>query len=48
VLPDPDEPLIHLYAEGETQEESEALVAELRAAVEEIEAGQGEPAPART
>ncbi|HET8527403.1 MAG TPA: sugar phosphate nucleotidyltransferase [Gaiellaceae bacterium] len=48
VLPDPDEPLIHLYAEGETQEESEALVAALRAAVEEIEAGQGEPAPART
>jgi mannose-1-phosphate guanylyltransferase/phosphomannomutase len=48
VLPDPDEPLIHLYAEGETQEESEALVADLRAVVEEIEQGQGEPAPART
>jgi mannose-1-phosphate guanylyltransferase / phosphomannomutase len=46
VLPDPDEPLIHLYAEGETQEASEALVAGLRTVVEEIE--QGEAAPART
>jgi len=42
VLPDPDEPLIHLYAEGASQEESEALVAELRGIVEEIEQGQGE------
>src|SRR3954465_12193966 len=48
VLPDPDEPLIHLYAEGGSQEISEELVAELRAIVEEIEQGQGEPAPART
>jgi mannose-1-phosphate guanylyltransferase/phosphomannomutase len=48
VLPDPDEPLIHLYAEGGTQEVSEELVAELRAIVEEIEQGQGEPAAART
>jgi mannose-1-phosphate guanylyltransferase / phosphomannomutase len=48
VLPDPDEPLIHLYAEGESQEVSEELVAELRAIVEEIEQGQGEPAAART
>jgi mannose-1-phosphate guanylyltransferase/phosphomannomutase len=47
-LPDPDEPLIHLYAEGATQDESEALVAELRGIVEEIEQGQGEPAAART
>jgi mannose-1-phosphate guanylyltransferase/phosphomannomutase len=47
-LPDPDEPLIHLYAEGATKEESEALVAELRGIVEEIEQGQGEPAAART
>jgi mannose-1-phosphate guanylyltransferase/phosphomannomutase len=44
VLPDPDEPLIHLYAEGRTLEESEELIAEYRAIVEEIEAGQGEPA----
>jgi phosphomannomutase len=47
-LPDPDEPLIHLYAEGDSQEESEGLVAELRGIVEEIEQGQGEPVPART
>jgi mannose-1-phosphate guanylyltransferase/phosphomannomutase len=46
VLPDPDEPLLHLYAEGETTEESEALAAELRAIVEEIQ--QGEAAAART
>jgi mannose-1-phosphate guanylyltransferase/phosphomannomutase len=45
-LPDPDEPLIHLYAEGETAGDSEELADELRAIVEEI--GQGEAAPART
>jgi mannose-1-phosphate guanylyltransferase/phosphomannomutase len=45
-LPDPDEPLIHLYAEGETGAASEELAAELRAIVEEIE--QGEAATART
>jgi mannose-1-phosphate guanylyltransferase/phosphomannomutase len=45
VLPDPDEPVIHLYAEGDTTEASEELAAELRAIVEEIE--QGEAAPAR-
>ena len=39
MLPDPDEPVIHLYAEGETREASEELAAELRALVEEIEAG---------
>jgi mannose-1-phosphate guanylyltransferase / phosphomannomutase len=47
VLPDPDEPLIHLYAEGASQDESESLVAELRGIVEEIEQGQGEPVAAR-
>ena len=36
VLPDPDEPLVHLYAEGRTDEESEQLEAELRALVEEV------------
>jgi mannose-1-phosphate guanylyltransferase/phosphomannomutase len=46
VLPDPDEPVIHLYAEGETAEASEQLAGELRAIVEEIE--QGEAAEART
>jgi mannose-1-phosphate guanylyltransferase / phosphomannomutase len=37
VLPDPDEPLLHLYAEGETSDASEALVGELQELVEEIE-----------
>jgi mannose-1-phosphate guanylyltransferase/phosphomannomutase len=46
VLPDPDEPVIHLYAEGDTAEVSEELAAEVRAIVEEIE--QGEAAAART
>jgi len=36
VLPDPDEPLIHIYAEGATKEESEALEKEFRDMVEEI------------
>jgi mannose-1-phosphate guanylyltransferase / phosphomannomutase len=39
-LPDPDEPLIHLYAEGETRETSEELARELRKLVEEIEHGE--------
>jgi mannose-1-phosphate guanylyltransferase/phosphomannomutase len=46
VLPDPDEPVIHLYAEGATAESSEELADELRRIVEEIE--QGEEAAART
>jgi phosphomannomutase len=46
VLPDPDEPLLHLYAEGETREQSEVLARELRVLVDEIE--QGEAAAART
>jgi phosphomannomutase len=46
VIPDPDEPLIHLYAEGETREASEELARELRALVDEIE--QGEAAATRT
>ncbi|HVH51871.1 MAG TPA: hypothetical protein VM690_06975, partial [Gaiellaceae bacterium] len=45
VLPDPDEPLLHLYAEGATTEVSEELAAELRGVVEEIE--QGEETAAR-
>jgi mannose-1-phosphate guanylyltransferase/phosphomannomutase len=39
VLPDPDEPLIHLYAEGETPDDSEALEAELESLVVEIMEG---------
>jgi mannose-1-phosphate guanylyltransferase/phosphomannomutase len=46
VLPDPDEPVIHLYAEGETREQSDALAREMRALVNEIE--QGEAAATRT
>ena len=45
VLPDPDEPVIHLYAEGETRELSEELARELRVLVDEIE--QGEAAATR-
>ena len=30
VLPDPDEPVVHIYAEGDTAEESEELEEELR------------------
>jgi mannose-1-phosphate guanylyltransferase / phosphomannomutase len=47
VLPDPDEPLLHLYAEGRTPEDSQALEAEYRALVEEIMQTEGaERAPA--
>jgi mannose-1-phosphate guanylyltransferase/phosphomannomutase len=46
VLPDPDEPLLHLYAEGHSREASEELAGELRTLVEEIQ--QGETALART
>jgi len=46
VLPDPDEPLLHLYAEGGTREQSEELARELRTLVDEVE--QGEAAAART
>jgi mannose-1-phosphate guanylyltransferase / phosphomannomutase len=45
VLPDPDEPLIHLYAEGDSEEVSNELEHELREQVEEIM--QGEEASVR-
>jgi mannose-1-phosphate guanylyltransferase/phosphomannomutase len=41
VLPDPDEPLVHLYAEGATAEESAELEREVRELVEEIMQGDG-------
>jgi mannose-1-phosphate guanylyltransferase / phosphomannomutase len=44
VLPDPDEPLVHVYAEGSTEEESMELEAELRGVVEEIMQTEGEAA----
>jgi mannose-1-phosphate guanylyltransferase/phosphomannomutase len=45
MLPDPDEPLVHVFAEGETSEASEELARELRELVEgvlEQEAGHAE------
>ena len=45
VLPDPDEPVVHLYAEGTTREASQELLREMRALVEEIM--EGERAEAR-
>ncbi len=46
ILPDPDEPLVHIYAEGATEEDSKALEAEFRAMVEEIMQTEGAPATA--
>jgi mannose-1-phosphate guanylyltransferase/phosphomannomutase len=43
-LPDADEPLLHLYAEGTTDEDSEALQEELRAIVEGILDAEGQRA----
>jgi mannose-1-phosphate guanylyltransferase/phosphomannomutase len=40
-LPDPDEPVLHLYAEGRTEQESQALETEYRALVEEIMESEG-------
>jgi phosphomannomutase len=45
VLPDPDEPLLHLYAEGRTEPESQALADEFRQLVEEIMATEGAGVP---
>jgi mannose-1-phosphate guanylyltransferase/phosphomannomutase len=39
VLPDPDEPIVHIYAEGSNAEESGALEAEIRGLVEGIMQG---------
>ena len=36
VLPDPDEPLVHVYAEGESEEVSAELEQELRSLVEDV------------
>jgi mannose-1-phosphate guanylyltransferase/phosphomannomutase len=41
ILPDPDEPIVHIYAEGGTVEDSKALEAEYRAMVEEIMQTEG-------
>jgi mannose-1-phosphate guanylyltransferase/phosphomannomutase len=47
VLPDPVEPLLHLYAEGETREASAELEQELRALVDEVLQGEEIAAPAQ-
>jgi len=39
VLPDPDEPLVHVYAEGKTTEDAATLEEEFLKLVEEIVAG---------
>jgi mannose-1-phosphate guanylyltransferase/phosphomannomutase len=44
VLPDPDEPVLHLYAEGDSDDATAELEAELRELVEEIMQGEGVPA----
>ena len=40
VLPDPVEPLLHVYAEGATREASAGLEADLHALVEEAMKGE--------
>jgi phosphomannomutase len=44
VLPDPDEPVLHLYAEGYSDDSTAELERELRELVEEIVQGEGVPA----
>ncbi len=46
VLPDPVEPLLHIYAEGETDADSAELVRELRALVDEVLQGEEREEPA--
>jgi mannose-1-phosphate guanylyltransferase / phosphomannomutase len=47
VLPDPDEPILHIYAEGETEADSAELEEELRTLVEEVLV-QGQEVEARS
>jgi mannose-1-phosphate guanylyltransferase / phosphomannomutase len=47
VLPDPDEPTLHIYAEGSTEEDSEQLEEELRGLVEDVLV-QGQEVEARS
>jgi mannose-1-phosphate guanylyltransferase / phosphomannomutase len=46
ILPDPDEPVLHLYAEGRTEADSQALADAFRRLVEEIMATEGAAATA--
>jgi mannose-1-phosphate guanylyltransferase/phosphomannomutase len=43
VLPDASEPVIHVYAEGNTKDEADALEREYRSLVEEVIASDGAP-----
>ena len=45
MLPDPDEPLVHIYAEGRTEEDSKALEEEYRRMVEDIMESESAGAP---
>jgi mannose-1-phosphate guanylyltransferase/phosphomannomutase len=47
VLPDPDEPTLHIYAEGQTDADSEELEEELRGLVEDV-LEQGQEVEARS
>jgi mannose-1-phosphate guanylyltransferase/phosphomannomutase len=47
LLPDPDEPLLHIYAEGDTEADSAELEQELRSLVEEIMQEQDFEVPAQ-
>jgi mannose-1-phosphate guanylyltransferase/phosphomannomutase len=47
VLPDPDEPLVHIYAEGSDEQVSNELEAELRSLVEEVLQEETEGSEAR-
>jgi mannose-1-phosphate guanylyltransferase/phosphomannomutase len=47
VLPDPDEPTLHIYAEGETDADSDELEEELRSLVEDVLV-QGQEVEARS
>jgi mannose-1-phosphate guanylyltransferase/phosphomannomutase len=44
VLPDPDEPLVHVYAEGKTAADAASLEEEFLALVEEIVGADGDEA----
>jgi len=45
VLPDPDEPVVHLYAEGQTPEQSDELERELESYLETVIEGEEITAP---
>ena len=40
MLPDPDEPVVHLYAEGQTPEQSDELERELESYLENVIEGE--------